>query len=356
MKLPKATQLPSGNWRVQLQLGGERISLTGADRKSLEREAAYLKAEYKAGHRDPAPEMKQESEGPDPAAAAVTVSQCFDAYLSPRGHSLSPLTIRFYRSVQKNRFASVMSRHVDDIASDEWQGLVDAEAATVAPKTLLNAYSAMKTVVRAVCGVALPTVTLPGSASRERAFLSSAEIPLFVAAVKDSPYALPLLLALSSMRISEINALRWENIPKDPDFIWARGAVVLNEKNEYIEKNQNKNETSQRPVPILIPELKAALERDRKENGPVMPCSQNNLRLACHRICKQAGVTDVTVHGLRHSFASLCYHLRVPEKIAQDIGGWKDAATMHKIYTHIAQLDINRYKSELAAFYSKEKK
>ena len=35
------------------------------------------------------------------------------------------------------------------------------------------------------------------------------------------------------------------------------------------------------------------------------------------------------------------------------IGGWSDPATMHKIYTHIAQQDVNSYGAELKAFFEK---
>lgn len=56
--------------------------------------------------------------------------------------------------------------------------------------------------------------------------------------------------------------------------------------------------------------------------------------------CREAGITVVDLHGLRHSFASLAYHLGMPEMIAAEIGGWEDLGTMHNIYTHIAQTDI----------------
>ena len=44
----------------------------------------------------------------------------------------------------------------------------------------------------------------------------------------------------------------------------------------------------------------------------------------------------------------------MPEKIAMEIGGWSDATTMHKIYTHIAQSDIKRYQTAMTIFFSSE--
>ena len=70
-----------------------------------------------------------------------------------------------------------------------------------------------------------------------------------------------------------------------------------------------------------------------------------------NRICKKEGLPEVGVHGLRHSFASLAYHLGVPEKIAMEIGGWANSQTMHKIYTHISKADAERYVTQMSAFF-----
>lgn len=117
-------------------------------------------------------------------------------------------------------------------------------------------------------------------------------------------------------------------------------------------KAQNKNATSTRNVPVMIPELATAIQRDRKPAGPVLDITQNSLRCSIKKICREHDLPDVGVHGLRHSFASLAYHLQVPERIAMEIGGWADATTMHKIYTHIARSDVQRYQTAMTAFYA----
>lgn len=82
-------------------------------------------------------------------------------------------------------------------------------------------------------------------------------------------------------------------------------------------KAQNKNTTFTRNVPAMIPDLAAAIQRDRKPAGPVLDITQNSLRCAIKKICREHNLPDVGVHGLRHSFASLAYHLQVPKSIAQ---------------------------------------
>lgn len=316
------------------------MPVTAATEKLCVREATAIKAEYLAGKRAPKPEEP-----------ALTLTAAIDAYIASKSNTLSPSTIGGYRVIQRGRFQGTMKRDVYKIDPSEWQEIVNAEAAICGPKTLRNAYFFVKSVCRSVCGISLPDVTMPGLVPAQKEFLTPSQIKIFVKAVKDEPCAIPALLALSSLRSSEIAALRWENIPDDPQFIQVSGALVRDEYNRPVLKKQNKNAASARRVPVLIPELKAAIKRDRQPEGPVLAVPQDRLRDDINRICQENELPRVGIHGLRHSFASLAYHLRMPEKIAMDIGGWADSGTMHRIYTHIARSDIQRYQDAIGDFY-----
>lgn len=321
-----------------MRLNGVSVPVTASTAKECKHRAELIKAEHRAGKRA----VKRDS-------ASVTLSEAIDEYISRRTNVLSPLTIRSYRIIQKNRFQNVMETPVKNVR--DWQKVVNAEAKTCAPKTLKNAWCFIRSVVHEATGEYPPDVKLPQVATGNRPFLTPEQITVFVAAVKDTHYAVPALLALSSMRISEIQALRWEDIPEKPKFIRVQGAVVLDENNVKVRKKTNKNQSSTRNVPIMIPELSAAIKRDRKTSGPVMDMAQNSLRYGIRKICLENDLPDVGVHGLRHSFASLAYHLQIPERIAMEIGGWNDTATMQKIYTHISQSDITRYQTAMTQFY-----
>lgn len=186
--------------------------------------------------------------------------------------------------------------------------------------------------------------------------MSAEQIRIFMQAIHGADIELPALLALSSLRLSEISALRWEDIPPKPDFIRVSGAVVPNEHHKLERKAANKNATSTRNVPIFMPELREAIERERKTEGPVLAMSQREFRDKVNRLCAANRLPQVGVHGLRHSFASLAYHLQIPEQITMQIGGWADAGTMRKIYTHIAQADINHYSGAMSQFYKNANK
>ena len=345
MKVPKARRLPSGMWFIQLRLGGESIPITTRTEKECVRQAQYAKAEYLAGKR--APKKKE--------PATPTLSESIDHYIQERKNVLSPSTIRGYRYIQRNRFKGIMQRKIGEILEEEWQSIVNQEATLCSNKTLKNAASFVHSVVQAETGKSLPAVKQGVPIPRHTPFLQPEEVLVFVDAVVKTEYALAALLALSSMRISEIWALQWEKIPPHPDFIRCDGAVVQGEDNKMQRKAESKNETSARNVAILIPELREVIERERRPSGPLILYSQSAFRANLHKICHQAKITDVTPHGLRHSFASLCYHLNVPKKLVMETGGWKDDGTMERIYTHIAQNDITRYQNELAAFYKRSR-
>ena len=339
MKIPEPEKLPSGNWRVRMRLGGVSTSVTASSAKEARRQAALIKAEYLAGKRN------------IQAPGDLTLSQAIDRYIEQRSNTLSPRTIRGYRIIQKGRFQECMGRQVNKISPAEWQGIINIEAGRCSPKTLKNAWGFIRSVVEDATGSFPPEVKLPGAVPKDKPFLTPEQIKVFVPAIAATQYAVPALLALSSMRISEIEALDWKDIPPDPQFIRVAGAVVRDENNQWVRKKQNKNATSHRNVPVLIPELQSAIESARQPSGKVLQLSQNGLRYGINRICRENDLPEVGIHGLRHSFASLAYHLQMPEKIAMEIGGWADASTMHRIYTHIAQSDITRYQAAMQNFY-----
>lgn len=346
MKIPKATKLPSGKWRIQLRLGGESYSVTEDTLRGAQRRAERIKAEYRVTTLQKEKALRDDSRG-------ITVKEAIGRYIKERDEVVSPSTLRGYETIAANRWQGIQERDIESIRPGEWQTIVNAEAKLCGAKTLRNAWGLLSAAL-AQNGVRPPKVTLPQVVGADKGFFTPEQISAFVAAVKDTKYAVPLLLALCSLRISEIYALDWRDIPANPDFIPVRGAVVPNAEHKYVKKPTNKSRSSARNVPALIPELREAIERDRQPGGCVSPVNQHNLRLAMGRICAKAGLPDIGIHGLRHSFASLAYHLRVPEQIAMEIGGWSDPGTMRRIYTHIAQSDVERYTEQFKDFFAHE--
>ena len=69
------------------------------------------------------------------------------------------------------------------------------------------------------------------------------------------------------------------------------------------------------------------------------------------RSCKRANITEVTNHGLRHSFASLCFYLKIQDRQIQEWGGWKDKAILHKIYIRLTAKGQSEAKESFTNFF-----
>ena len=280
--------------------------------------------------------------------SAVTLEKAIDNYIEVRSNVLSPSTLVGYKSVKKNRFKSVMQCPVADIK--DWQEVINAEAAICSPKTVKNAWGLIRPAIEAA-GVDLPKVKLPQLVPKEPVFLTPEQISVFVTAVKGTPVEIPALLGLHSLRRSEIAALDWANIDLRKRIIKVSGAVVPGENWALVEKPTNKNSASTRTVPIMIPELYDALKAVPDKSGKVVTCYISTIYDWVNKVCDENNLPRLGVHGLRHSFASLAYHVRMSEQAAMQIGGWSDYATMRKIYTHLSTQDINAAANSMSKFY-----
>lgn len=334
MKVPKAQKMSSGNYFIRMRLGGQEITVTRPTEKEAIRAAELLKAEHRSGKR-------LEAAGEKP-----TLRVAIDKYIEARSNVLSPATIRGYRIIQRNRFQNVMDARIDHVYY--WQMVINGEARLCSAKTLKNAFLFVRSVLKEN-GIDTGNVQLPQVLLTPREFLDPDQITAFLKAVKGKDCEMAALLALHSLRRSELLALEKSSVDLKKGTITVKGAVVPDENNQYIKKATNKNVSSARTVPIMIPRLAELVKK--APDGQLVTSYANNVGRSINYACKAAGLPEVGVHGLRHSFASLAYHLGLSELETMEIGGWADHATMHKIYTHISQKDKQSAGQKMAAFY-----
>jgi len=336
MKVPEPRKLKSGSWFIQLRLGGVSVPVTAETKTACKKQAELIKAEHRTGVRTAAR-----------PARSVTLDAAVGQYIDSRRAVLSPSTIRGYATIRRTRFQSVME---DKLAEIDWQRAVNDEARLCGAKTLKNAWGLMVSVLGHY-GLPVPSVQLPQLVAPDKAWLEPEQIPVFIEAVRREPYAVPALLALHGLRRSEIYALDWPSVDLSKGTISIRGAVVRDETNQFVKKETAKNQTSRRTIPLMIPALAELLAQAKGEGRPVVEGSPSSLLKQINRTCTRCGLPAVGVHGLRHSFASLGYHLGIPEREMMELGGWSDTTTMHKIYTHIAQADRLKSENKLAGFF-----
>ena len=335
IKVPTPRQLPSGNWFIQTTVNGKRISITEPTEAACIARAMAIKQDML--------EAVDRSQKP-------TLSAAIDRYIEARQNILSPASVKGYRTIQKHRFPTAMCRPVDAFDESGWQRLINAEAKSVSAKTLQNSWRFISSVIYEETGKRY-SPKLPQIVSEPREFLDHEQILVFTEAVKGTKYEIAALLALCSLRRSEILALTWDKIDLEAGTIKVHGAVVPDEFGKYVYKKENKNRSSRRIVPIMIPQLTEALTAAKVKSGNVVTMHPSAILNGINRVCRNADLPEIGIHGLRHSFASLAYHLGMPEKVAMQIGGWENDATMKKIYTHVAKSDLLKYQSIMADYY-----
>ena len=145
------------------------------------------------------------------------------------------------------------------------------------------------------------------------------------------------LLMLTGCRCGEITGLRWVDVHL-----------------ERLEIRLADSKTGPRTVPLSPPAVRVLTDLPRLPDNPwVIAGAKPGGRLShityyWHRVRKQAGLDDVRLHDLRHSFASRALALGEPlPMIARLLGHTKIQTTAH--YTHLARGSVRESADRVAA-------
>jgi integrase len=177
---------------------------------------------------------------------------------------------------------------------------------------------------------------------RER-FLSAEELVRFRDALaraetEEPPAAVAAirLLILTGCRKSEILKLRWEWVDLE------RGCLVLPDRiSENGEKTISISKNGAKIVPLGAAAMRVLIELPRQEGSPyVLPAERGNghfigVQKVWQRIRSAAGLEDVRIHDLRHSFASITVSGGDSLYLLGKVLGHSDARTTQR-YAHLA--------------------
>lgn len=329
LSIPKPRQLANGSYSGQLMVNGERCTINAPTLEEYEVKARATKLSLL--------EMKK-------APPKVTLGDAVSSYIESNRNVLSPSTIRGYEMIRNNRFKRYMRIPYSEI---DFQQMVNDETKLVSPKTITNAYALVKSALKAY-RFELPEVNLPAVVTPDLLFLDYEQIPKYLDAVKGQAGELASILALHSLRMSELLAITYDDIIliNNNYYVVVNKAVVRDSNNKYVLKT-TKTEKSNRKIPVMIPRLLELLP----ESGRLVTNTPVGIERQIRRACERASLPYIGCHGLRRSFASLAFHLRWDERSIMAIGGWSNMQTVHKVYIKLAQQDLKANTSTMADFY-----
>lgn len=335
--VPTPKQLPSGNWRVYLER--EQQSVTAETPEACKAQAIAIRKQWEtdeaAGLHIPPPQV-------------TTLRSVLRDYITSREPVRSPSTIDGYNNILRNRFKDYMD---SDVHAIDFQKMINDEVLKgISAKTIRNAWGLVSSALFQVKIVFEPP-SLPRAIKKERSWLTYDQINTFLAAIRGSKYELPAILALHSLRKSELCGLRICDCDLVKQTIHIRGAL-LKTKDGYVYSKLNKTDSSSRDVPIIIPRLTELLNNIIYNNSFSQASSPNcdkfivevprdGIYKAINQACLKAGLPPVGIHGLRHSFASLAYHLGWKKMTTMQVGGWHNSKVLDAIYTHNADFDAD---------------
>jgi len=333
-RLPKAKQLPSGTWNAKVFVGykdidGKRqrdyVSVSAA----TETECNYLVAR-----------AINERDTSAVSHSGMTLTEAIDAYLATSDSVLSPTTIRGYKIIKEHAFRAIINmplrkitaQIISDAVNDEMKrpnltrGAKDG--ATLAPKTVINEYGLITAVLNKYAPrLDLSTVRLPEKRKVIKDILPPDEI---LPIIHGTVIELPVLLAMwLTFTMSEIKGLT-KSKSISGDYITIRETVVRVNGVDVRKDGAKEYERVRRhrmPTPI-----KALI--DAVDGDIIVPKSASSLYSKWARLLEKNNLPHMSFHDLRHVSASVMLQLNVPDKYAQERGGWKTPDVYKGTYQH----------------------
>ncbi|WP_130861468.1 tyrosine-type recombinase/integrase [Bacilliculturomica massiliensis] len=325
--MAKARQLPSGNWHVKVydytDENGKRHyrAFTEATEREANKKAELFKEHKKALSKD---------------SGNMTLNEAMDSFIEARSNILSPSTIRGYRKIQQERFKELIGVRLNDLTEETIQKAVNRESKKYAPKTVINAYGFVATVLNVYRKGFKPDILLPQRKKFIPQRITAEDIrKLMLEIQKDSLSAALLLAIVLGLRRSEIIALYWEDINFNLQTLTVKRAMVRDENENLVIKDTTKTEQSTRTIHIpkfILDELEAIIPEEA--NGHIFKVNPETILAHLKKCCDLAGIPRLRLHDLRHIMASVGLMLNIGDKYLMERGGWSSKDVMKNVYQH----------------------
>lgn len=349
--MAKAFKLPSGSWCIKpyshsepvynadgspvIQHGKPKLkriykTFTGSTKKEVELAAAQFTLQREE---ELANKPKEKSD-----YTLLPLTELIDRYIDSRtALNRSPTTIQDYRCIQRNGFQDLMQIPIKDMDQELLQESVNMESqrpcrkknATLSPKRLQNEWSLIASVIRKYTSTlddALRNIELPDVPDRVPDLIPA---EVLLPAIKDTELELPVLLAAwLSFSMSEIRGLTKSKSISGDHIRIAEVVVVVGGQDYRKDTAKNKYRNRTHRIPPYIKHLIDKVPGDR-----LVPLTEAQIYHRWIKFLDEHRFKHMTFHDLRHLNASVMAALRVPDKYAQERGGWKSDKVMKKVYT-----------------------
>lgn len=348
-----AKELPSGNWRVQYILkdsNGKVIKDENGKRTAIsftaptKYEAVRMACEFAGQRQNPKEYEEQQRE----KEISMTVNEALGKYIDDSRGVLRDSTIRGYEIIRRTRLQVIKDIPLKSLILGDIQRAVNADRARLSKKSIRESIALLKRVLT-LNGITLnfKAITLPKDYRQKKPLPNAAEVLKPFIGTK---YEIPILLAMwCSLRVSELRGLKYSDITnvKDRHFMNIHHTKIYFDGMNHID-DMTKTEKSTRT--ILLPDYLYKLIKSQQHNSDdeyIVKLGYNALYKAFKKKMKSVGLDFMTLHKLRHEFATTLNDLGINSDYIQQLGGWSSPNIMKSVYTHTTNERELFYQSQI---------
>ena len=329
----KAKELPSGSWRVQFRLNGERISVTA----DSEEEAIYQASAIKTRRERSVKAEKKEN----------TVGKCVKEYIESKENILSPSSIRGYYIILRNAMKFIENVKIKELTEKHLQQWVNLNSENYAPKSIKSQFGLVTAALRQEkINLDYTSILLPRIEDKDPVIPNEQQMGEILRIVEGTSVELPVTIAVTlGMRQSEIAGLKWSDY--DGALLDIHGAKVPNKENKYIYKDSVKSKASKRKIEVEGI-LKERLDRAERKSEFISPMLPSSVLRKFNHLCDRNGLPRFTMHAERHANASEMLVMGVPDKYAMKRLGQSSPNMIKNVYQHLFEDKEKEYSKSLS--------
>lgn len=334
-----------GRFQGYASRDGVKHYFYGKTRKEVEEKISKFISE------DSAQKIKVQKEKKNSPFFGEYVENWIKLYKEP---NLKPTSLFSLRATLRPALEAFGERKIVSITSDEIQNMLLAiSAARVREMCLTNLRqlfkkAAMQQIIkRNPCDL----VELKKRKAQRRNALTVEEEKLFLKEGSGTEYALLYQVLLATgMRIGEALALTKADVDPAENLVRVTKNVVF-VRGKRIAQDTPKSEAGNRELPVpheLVVRMLA------QSGDLIFPFSYNAVSHAIRRIAVRTGMT-VSVHILRHTYATRLEEAGIPPKIKQYLMGHASLDMTENRYTHAQKAYIGSVSEDVRRLFSKDK-
>jgi len=312
--MAKAHKLPSGAWRARVY---SHTDNSGKKHYESFTAATKQEAELMAS--------KFANDNDRKRSADITVKEAVQNYLDANSNALSPSTLYGYKTIQK-RLKYIDSVRIRKITSKDIQHFIAYMIdRNLSPKTIKNTYGLLRSALT-FSGVEQSfMVHMPSNAKKTKVAPEHDQVgELYNNASKKMKIVIALA-AFYSLRRGELAALKYGDIKGNT--IYIHSDIVYGPDKKWHYKEVPKTDVSNRT--IFLHKNLLDLIGTGEPDEYILKVNPNTIGENFRRLKKKLGI-KITLHDLRHYFASLAKVLDVPDIYTASLGGWKNNSPVLK--------------------------